>query len=164
MPNHVINKITISGYTSSQIKDRFSSEGREFDFNKLIPTPMHIYQGLISKEDEEDFPNWYKWNIDNWGTKWNCYDSSVEDAEDEQSVVIKFNTAWSVPYPIIVALANHLKSESMIHEYFDEGHLRNCSGTRFQRPPLMTSCERRMSGSVLRTGSLRTIRMLFFIP
>lgn len=120
MPNHVSHKITIAGYTGSEIKERYSLGDRDFDFDKLIPTPIHIYQGNVSLLDEKDFMSWYVWNIENWGTKWNCYNERVNDSED--GAVIEFDTAWSIPYPIIVVLANQLKSDCMTHEYFDEGY------------------------------------------
>lgn len=120
MPNHVSHCIVISGYTSKQIKDRYASDDGDFDFSKLIPVPDYVYQGNLSFSDKDDFKeNWYDWNIKNWGTKWNCYESSIKDSSD--GVVIEFYTAWSIPYPIIVALANQLKSKKMTHEYYDEG-------------------------------------------
>lgn len=120
MPNHVSHQITIAGYTAEQIKERYSSADRFFDFNKLIPTPPYVYQGCLGTQDTKDFPNWLDWNTTNWGTKWNCYESKISDSEG--GVVIEFDTAWSIPYPIIVVLANQLKSKQMIHDYFDEGH------------------------------------------
>lgn len=48
------------------------------DFRKIVPQPKNIFLGDLSKEEEhrleeEGIPTWYKWNIENWGTKWNCY-------------------------------------------------------------------------------------------
>lgn len=62
--------------------------------------------------------NWYGWNCDNWGTKWNAYD--VEVISDE---TIKFETAWSAPRPVINALAKKIGT-GLRHEWADEdtGH------------------------------------------
>jgi hypothetical protein len=44
--------------------------------------------------------DWYSWSIANWGTKWNAYDSiQREDGS------IYFQTAWSTPYPVMLALS-----------------------------------------------------------
>lgn len=44
--------------------------------------------------------DWYSWNTKNWGTKWNAYDSiQREDGS------IYFQTAWSTPYPVMLALS-----------------------------------------------------------
>jgi len=48
--------------------------------------------------------NWYAWNIDNWGTKWDASVSEVvHDGDNEWRVT--FDTAWSPPYPVIAASA-----------------------------------------------------------
>jgi len=47
-------------------KEGTTYEDREFDFNHFIPQP----EGLYDEKSEDDvFPNWYNWNIENWGTK-----------------------------------------------------------------------------------------------
>ena len=44
-------------------------------------------------------PDWYHWNIDNWGTKWNSYSNNLTNE------YMYFNTAWSMPSDKIV---NHI--------------------------------------------------------
>ncbi len=121
MPNHVTNCITVKGITKEQVKELFGSEDRDFDFQRLIPCPDHIYRGHISGDDEKDFGGntWLHWNNRNWGTKWNCYEVHIKETED--GLEIKFNTAWSVPYPPVIAFAQKLKKHSFLFEYFDEG-------------------------------------------
>jgi len=44
-------------------------------------------------------PTWYEWSIANWNTKWNaCYPEVTE--LDDGSVHVKFDTAWTFPFPI----------------------------------------------------------------
>lgn len=70
---------------------------------------------VLSKE--EILPNWYAWNTENWGTKWNSYDGSVEPSG------IYFMTANSTICPelkkiIVEKLKDILESkqwESLIH-------------------------------------------------
>lgn len=92
-----------------------------FDFASLIPPPPQIYLGNLSAEDSRDFQcNWDTWNRANWGTKWGAYDGLVGELDGGLGF-IQFDTAWSVPYPVIAALANRYKCQ-FEHRYFDEGH------------------------------------------
>lgn len=90
----------------------YDTEGYEFDFNHFIPQPENIFRGALGVKEEkhcEDngLPNWYRWNIDNWGTKWNA---SVEDSwvvsdlENVYSYQYNLRTAWADPRPIIVKM------------------------------------------------------------
>ena len=42
---------------------------------------------------------WYDWRLQNWDTKWDCYDVEVTDDDIEQ-LEVTFNTAWSPPEAI----------------------------------------------------------------
>jgi len=44
--------------------------------------------------------DWYGWSTSNWGTKWNAYDTIENDIDE-----VLFQTAWSNPYPVMVALS-----------------------------------------------------------
>lgn len=46
--------------------------------------------------------NWFDWAIENWGTKWNAMNTHIKDN------YITFDTAWSVPMPILIALSKEL--------------------------------------------------------
>ena len=62
--------------------------------------------------------NWYDWSINKWGTKWNSYHDEVE-YDGEESLVYKFDTAWSPPEPVIHALREKFEDLS-ISAFFDE--------------------------------------------
>jgi hypothetical protein len=63
--------------------------------------------------------DWYSWSVDKWGTKWNAY--SQEAREDGS---IKFETAWSTPYPVMEALSRKYPEAVICVRYADEdfGH------------------------------------------
>lgn len=90
----------------------YDTEGYEFDFNHFIPQPENIFRGALGVKEEkhcEDngLPNWYRWNIDNWGTKWNAsVDDSwvISDLENVYSYQYNLRTAWADPRPIIVKM------------------------------------------------------------
>ena len=48
---------------------------------------------------------WYDWNCTNWGTKWNSFDGCMEfDELYGDELKYTFDTAWSPPAPILMAL------------------------------------------------------------
>ena len=122
MPNHVSNQIEFNIYAEKAelIISEITQDGC-VDFNSLIPQPLSIYQGNLNRSDDEDFNanQWHQWHRDNWGTKWNAYDGNTKYSDG--LVVIYFETAWSIPYPFIIAFANKYKLK-FTHKYFDEGH------------------------------------------
>ena len=92
MPNWCNNTIEIEG-TKEQINALVSfldeKNGKDwFDF--FLPTPIEL------KEE-----GWYEWNVQNWGTKWNC---DAQDwvkveypTEDLSTVTFWFDSAWAPP-------------------------------------------------------------------
>jgi hypothetical protein len=44
--------------------------------------------------------SWYDWAIENWGTKWNAYSS-----ERKSAIEVWFQTAWSMPLPVVNKLS-----------------------------------------------------------
>jgi hypothetical protein len=88
------------------------------DFSRIIPMPPTISTDPISLEQQQSTPgrNWYDWNCNNWGTKWNSYDHK----KDEAGRII-FDTAWSFPTPIFVALSRMYPEISFKCETMDEG-------------------------------------------
>lgn len=98
-----IDKIEQENATlSDEFKTHYEKIG-EVDFNILIPKPHYIFN---NKSDGEN--NWFDWNCENWGTKWNACDDYVERQSDED-VTISFMTAWSCPINWLYALAKKAK-------------------------------------------------------
>lgn len=62
------------------------------------------------------YATWYEWSINNWGTKWNACDPTVTTQKHE--VNFSFDTAWSYPEPIIVALSK--KFPNAVFEIYAE--------------------------------------------
>ena len=56
----------------------------EFSFYQTVPRPF------------EENDNWYKWNIKNWGTKWDT-DDQLEIRDYGDSIEIVLQTAWAPP-------------------------------------------------------------------
>ncbi|WP_405325530.1 hypothetical protein [Fibrobacter sp.] len=92
-----------------------------FSFNLFVPqdkTDPNYHNGLEAHCGTEF--NWFDWNIDHWGTKWDASDSSVEWEGD--ALVVKFNTAWSVPEEFIKALSKlYPKVSIAVYAYEEQG-------------------------------------------
>ncbi len=132
MPNHVTNRVTITGPAESiedfrkgcfSVTKKDENETYEkFDFNKIIPSPGFISLDDFTFGSREDKTgrNWYNWSIESWGTKWNSY--SLEFIKDEPGLLsYRFDTAWSTPWAILETIARWFSELSITIEYFDEG-------------------------------------------
>lgn len=113
MPNHVTNNIRISvrDMGLKEFLAKIKGECDVIDFQTIIPPPDHpAYKAEgLTAEDRKANPdtNWYDWNVEHWGTKWNAYSQSLEsqwDGGDCCEVEIRFDTAWAPPLPVIEAL------------------------------------------------------------
>ena len=67
------------------------SEGRSFSKNEAEYILFELGGIYVSNAEKYGYETWYDWRINNWGTKWNAFDSSITD-----NTVI-FTTAWSAP-------------------------------------------------------------------
>lgn len=121
MPNHCSNTLRICGtekeisklqkfveITKSEATEQHNAT--EFSCQRILPRP-------ISKDSD-----WYDWNINNWGSKWDCYDVDVDDSQAEQGyLVYNFSTAWSPINNVIHKLANKFKKLEFNYSYYETG-------------------------------------------
>lgn len=71
------------------------------DFEKVIPPPSDpAYSAECTGAMMDNPRNWYRWNVAHWGTKWNSY-SHERPAHN----VFVFETAWTMPDPVLRAMA-----------------------------------------------------------
>jgi hypothetical protein len=142
VPNHVTNIVRANTMVIHSI---LTEQG--VDFERVIPMPPEVIRGGIGRaqidgvmqeavfvpDPDSDNPlktkpiprpegavDWYQWSIEHWGTKWNAYDTAV--SEDER--VVRFDTAWSHPWPVIEALSKKWPTHVLEVAYADEdlGH------------------------------------------
>lgn len=76
MPNHCGNKLIIRGTTEDRrhFLNTIRGEHEHLDLNKIIATDGYDNRCL------------------SWGTKWNCYDSRLDEFDDRSEIT--FRTAW----------------------------------------------------------------------
>lgn len=69
---------------------------------KHSPTAKQEAEQYHSNVQKYGAKTWYDWRIENWGTKWNSMGGSI--SEDEISLYIDFDTAWSPCTPVVKKL------------------------------------------------------------
>ena len=110
MPNWCMNTVYVSHEDSSKI-DEFKKACESSDglFQHFVPRP----------ESEED--NWYAWNIENWGTKWDVEGDGVQVFEqDENKISVSFDTAWGPPIEFFRKLEEDHEYKVLAY-YMEEG-------------------------------------------
>ena len=133
MPNHCHNRVTFYSANTddvAKLKQIFEDENT---FGQIIPEPdwpntpnkdgelpvKHEDPWLTYRwSDGRQDDRWYDWRVQNWDTKWDCYDVVVTD-DDPESVEIEFNTAWSPPEAICNELREQYPDVS-ISWFYDE--------------------------------------------
>jgi len=130
MPNHVTNTIQLAlhdGVDQEAFLKKLRGTGDKevIDFEAIIPPPDNMFTGNLGDKEREQCaregrPNWYEWQCDNWGTKWNAYEQSFEDT-GYGVLQVQFDTAWSPPYPIIEALREWEEIDYLVGGYVEEG-------------------------------------------
>ena len=123
MPNWVFNNVFINGDPAEldkfalqagqpheRVGDDIVKENGKAKIVKVQYTreePISFWN-FVKPEDEATYnqdSNWYGWNLENWGTKWEAEGVVIERDAPEQ-LVYRFTTAWSVPYGVYEAMAS----------------------------------------------------------
>jgi hypothetical protein len=91
----------------------------EEEYLKEQEKPDNLYKSITQKMSDEliakyGHNDWYDWSIENWGTKWNCYDC----CEFENG--FQFLTAWSTPYKAICKLSELFPEVEINVRFYDE--------------------------------------------
>ena len=88
--------------------------------------------GHIALENQKKygFTDWYGWDIENWGTKWDAY--KVDYNVTENAINLNFQTAWATPYPIFEALTKVFPSLTINVYFADEDLGCNCGEYGFE--------------------------------
>lgn len=82
---------------------------------------------------EHGFPSWYEWAKANWGTQWNAY--STKRVSD---TVVTFQTAWSMPKEIMIALTKQFPHEQFRIRWADEDFGSNAGDITFNSTAIIS--------------------------
>jgi Api92-like protein with ferredoxin domain len=116
---------------ATHIFERRAKEG--FDVNALTgpedlrawlaihhPDVLEKGQKMLTCFRETGCLSWYEWKSQHWGTKWGAYQYKRRSREPGKLVFV-FQTAWSVPAPILEKLAEMHHTLWFDTESVDEG-------------------------------------------
>lgn len=136
MPNWVYNSLHIDGSKEdmAKLKEEFTKPHPIFSYSEsdkwihidgtwnMSEGGEYSFRNIVMPNDLEWYhtgENWYHWNIENWGTKWDM--SDVDILEDtETSVLLTFSTAWSPPLAVFGALCEKYPNVSFSMSYEEE--------------------------------------------
>lgn len=155
MPNHCENDLYITGPVGevNALLCLIGADKDPPDFNcgAVIPYPEEFASRDRDRKelDNEKFrekygetakdgfnSGGYEWRCENWGTKWGAY--QVSNRKDGETVILSFQSAWSPPSPVIVALHGKFPACTLHLEYFECG-VGYCGG--FTCPAKEDYCE-----------------------
>lgn len=111
MPNWCSNRARITGPAPviKEIVEVLNQENPEL-LNWMVPQPRF--------ENDSD---WYDWNINNWGTKWDVTDVYFEQPADEDEIEFSFCTAWGPPIEAFQTWAQADGRVQFTLEYWEPG-------------------------------------------
>ena len=108
-----------------KLNDKINNFNGLFDFDKekQFNSINELGKQYIENIKNYNFPQWYDWCVENWGTKWNVeddidvvYDKNIDEYD------ISFQTAWSVPTGIVEKYSELCEDDEFYWEYEDEDY------------------------------------------
>ena len=94
------------------------AKGKVGELPQMVETPYGLSLRFVSTGISDD--RWYDWRLQNWDTKWDCYDVVVTD-DDPDSLEVECNTAWSPPEAVCSALREQYPDLSVSWFYDEPG-------------------------------------------
>ena len=119
MPNHTDNRVILSHDDSQQIDMIYNIMNTEDTplCQTLIPMDEKLLE-ISGFSDNYEVQGWYEWRLDNWGTKWDIYETHCNRI-DANTLSMTFYTAWSPPIPVFDKLVD--MGFEVNARYLDEG-------------------------------------------
>jgi hypothetical protein len=106
MPNWCNNDLTLR-HKDPAMLDRVQkalAEGRLLQ--EFIPCPSELHEHTAPEQDDAradaftvkyGAPDWYSWQIKNWGTKWDVQADPGQIERARDTLTVSFDSAWSPP-------------------------------------------------------------------
>jgi len=108
------------GYKDPHAKNHLETDEVLFSLWNIIRPPTD-YLGeyyapsrAIMGDEHDNRYNWYLWNIENWGTKWDCGNPKRKEDLDNGEVTYEFDTVWDFPIKALDELAYQYPEATMV--------------------------------------------------
>jgi len=124
MPNWCNNSVTITG-PAQKIRALWAqAEKGQGLLQAMVPPPENMFHGNLGEAErrecaEKGIPNWYDWQVSNWGTKWDVSLEGLELSEDGTEISGWFDSAWSPPIDAYSEFSD-LNPDCSIDAYYHE--------------------------------------------
>jgi len=136
MPNWCYNNAVISGNDLTKFRE-FLGDGTGL-LKKIAPTPQTLVDTVAGfsadpveqkkRQEQEEInlmqhgaKNWYDWNVQNWGTKWDV-DVEIDDiSSSDEEIMFSFDSAWAPPINAFIELGNLFPELSIRMNYREDG-------------------------------------------
>jgi hypothetical protein len=146
MPNWVFNRVSLSGEPNlvQSVKEQLNKPYVSPFENTEVVNPIFSFWNIVSPDDLDAYTkqpdltdntsnvlmalitntkiggsDWYTWNHDNWGCKWDARDVDVV-SEKEGEICYNFSTPWSEPKEALVALSKRYPELLVRNEWEEE--------------------------------------------
>lgn len=103
--------MTLAG-ARKRVRELLVDEKRPNEYSHITIEYLDAMENSLNLREQYGYYSWRDWAVSNWGTKWDrpytdykLIDESEIDDSDEHLLIIRMNTAWSCPQPVIVELA-----------------------------------------------------------
>lgn len=106
MPNWCNNVVEITHEDPAMLERVRSAFAKGELLNEFIPCPAELHEHASPLRDEglaqrflEQYgaTDWYNWQVNNWGTKWDIGADGYEAENNGVGLVLTFDSAWSPP-------------------------------------------------------------------
>jgi len=88
---------------------------------KLTQDDPELLAWMVPQPKFEGDQDWYMWNVNNWGTKWDICDVYIDNNAEPDSIEFSFSTAWAPP---VEAFATWAAGDGRVEfrlEYWEPG-------------------------------------------
>jgi len=122
VPNWVYNTVKITGseselakfrkqasepYESRHQRTKYNEHTKQWELvagGEIVEGDL-LFWNFIKPDNLDEYyegSNWYDWNVDNWGTKWEA--GSTEQYYGDGALMYQFETAWSPPEQVLTEI------------------------------------------------------------
>jgi len=132
MPNWCYNNLQISGNKEviEKIRNWHKQPDKKTDvglFGLFYPLPKELENTTFPVSESNNTliekygaDNWYKWNLANWGVKWDASEIELLD-ETATDLSLRFETPWGPPIEFYEKLKNDFPDINIFSSYTEEG-------------------------------------------
>jgi len=126
MPNWCEN--TIKVLSTDNTHKIFLKNLYSYGMSYYLPTPKELSDtvapNIINSTEmlnKYGYTDWYDWNINNWGTKWDMSDQYLDLNND----ILNYLTAWSPNIDFFNNIINNFSNLYIVHYYYEPGMVFN---------------------------------------